>query len=298
MEQKGNSACGAACVALAGILWGILGLFVRALGDSGLTPFDVVGVRALVAAGALLLFLLAADRRALLVRPRDLWCFLGTGLCSIVFFNYCYFTAVRMMSLASAAVLLYTAPAFVMLLSSALFGERLTRRRLAALLCTFLGCASVTGVFGAQQSLTLAGVLIGLGAGLGYALYTIFGRYALARGYQAPTITFYTFLIAAVVSSVLVGGWSQVGGVIKKGGSQVVLCMLALGVLSTVMAFLFYTIGLTKMESSYASVIASIEPVTASILGAVLYREKLSIWTIAGIALVLGAILIVNLTDL
>lgn len=74
--------------------------------------------------------------------------------------------------------------------------------------------------------------------------------------------------------------------------------MLALGVLSTVMAFLFYTIGLTKMESSYASVIASIEPVTASILGAVLYREKLSIWTIAGIALVLGAILIVNLTDL
>jgi len=52
------------------------------------------------------------------------------------------------------------------------------------------------------------------------------------------------------------------------------------------------------MESSYASVIASIEPVTASILGAVLYREKLSIWTIAGIALVLGAILIVNLTDL
>ena len=298
MEQKGNSACGAACVALAGILWGILGLFVRALGDSGLTPFDVVGVRALVAAGALLLFLLATDRRALLVRPRDLWCFLGTGLCSIVFFNYCYFTAVRMMSLASAAVLLYTAPAFVMLLSSALFGERLTRRRLAALLCTFLGCASVTGVFGAQQSLTLAGVLIGLGAGLGYALYTIFGRYALARGYQAPTITFYTFLIAAVVSSVLVGGWSQVGGVIKKGGSQVVLCMLALGVLSTVMAFLFYTIGLTKMESSYASVIASIEPVTASILGAVLYREKLSIWTIAGIALVLGAILIVNLTDL
>ena len=198
MEQKRNSACGAACVALAGILWGILGLFVRALGDSGLTPFDVVGVRALVAAGALLLFLLATDRRALLVRPRDLWCFLGTGLCSIVFFNYCYFTAVRMMSLASAAVLLYTAPAFVMLLSSALFGERLTRRRIAALLCTFLGCASVTGVFGAQQSLTLAGVLIGLGAGLGYALYTIFGRYALARGYQAPTITFYTFLIAAL----------------------------------------------------------------------------------------------------
>lgn len=284
MEQKGNSACGAACVALAGILWGILGLFVRALGDSGLTPFDVVGVRALVAAGALLLFLLATDRRALLVRPRDLWCFLGTGLCSIVFFNYCYFTAVRMMSLASAAVLLYTAPAFVMLLSSALFGERLTRRRIAALLCTFLGCASVTDVFGAQQSLTLAGVLIGLGAGLGYALYTIFGRYALARGYQAPTITFYTFLIAALCVC-LADGTARLRA--AAAAPEALALMLALGLVSTVAPFLLYTIGLRTLSGARASIIASIEPATAALLGIVLYGEQPGFGTLLGLLLVL-----------
>ena len=275
MEQKGNSACGAACVALAGILWGILGLFVRALGDSGLTPFDVVGVRALVAAGALLLFLLATDRRALLVRPRDLWCFLGTGLCSIVFFNYCYFTAVRMMSLASAAVLLYTAP---------LFGERLTRRRIAALLCTFLGCASVTGVFGAQQSLTLAGVLIGLGAGLGYALYTIFGRYALARGYQAPTITFYTFLIAALCVC-LADGTARLRA--AAAAPEALALMLALGLVSTVAPFLLYTIGLRTLSGARASIIASIEPVTAALLGIALYGEQPGFGTLLGLLLVL-----------
>ena len=284
MEQKGNSACGAACVALAGILWGILGLFVRALGDSGLTPFDVVGVRALVAAGALLLFLLATDRRALLVWPRDLWCFLGTGLCSIVFFNYCYFTAVRMMSLASAAVLLYTAPAFVMLLSSALFGERLTRRRIAALLCTFLGCASVTGVFGAQQSLTLAGVLIGLGAGLGYALYTIFGRYALARGYQAPTITFYTFLIAALCVC-LADGTARLRA--AAAAPEALALMLALGLVSTVAPFLLYTIGLRTLSGARASIIASIEPVTAAFLGIALYGEQPGVGPLLGLLLVL-----------
>ena len=284
MEQKGNSACGAACVALAGILWGILGLFVRALGDSGLTPFDVVGVRALVAAGALLLFLLATDRRALLVRPRDLWCFLGTGLCSIVFFNYCYFTAVRMMSLASAAVLLYTAPAFVMVLSSALFGERLTRRRIAALLCTFRGCASVTGVFGAQQSLTLAGILIGLGAGLGYALYTIFGRYALARGYQAPTITFYTFLIAALCVC-LADGTARLRA--AAAAPEALALMLALGLVSTVAPFLLYTIGLRTLSGARASIIASIEPVTAALLGIALYGEQPGFGTLLGLLLVL-----------
>ncbi len=284
MEQKRNSAFGAACVALAGILWGILGLFVRALGDSGLTPFDVVGVRALVAAGALLLFLLATDRRALLVRPRDLWCFLGTGLCSIVFFNYCYFTAVRMMSLASAAVLLYTAPAFVMLLSSALFGERLTRCRLAALLCTFLGCASVTGVLGAQQSLTPAGILVGLGAGLGYALYTIFGRFALARGYQAPTITFYTFLIAALCVC-LADGTARLRA--AAAAPEALALMLALGLVSTVAPFLLYTIGLRTLSGARASIIASIEPVTAALFGIAFYGEQPGFGTLLGLLLVL-----------
>ena len=115
MNQE--AALGAFCVAGAGVLWGVLGLFVRALGESGLLPLDVVGVRAIVTALALLIFLLVRSPGQLVVRLRDVWCFVGTGICSIVFFNLCYFTAVRMMSLASAAVLLYTAPAFVMVLS-------------------------------------------------------------------------------------------------------------------------------------------------------------------------------------
>ena len=97
---------GALCVSLAGILWGIIGLFVRALGDAHLTSMDIVGARAIVAAGLLFVLLALFDRKSLHLRPRDVWCFLGTGIGSIVFFNYCYFTAVQMMSLASAAVLL------------------------------------------------------------------------------------------------------------------------------------------------------------------------------------------------
>lgn len=56
MNQE--AALGAFCVAGAGVLWGVLGLFVRALGESGLLPLDVVGVRAIVTALALLIFLL------------------------------------------------------------------------------------------------------------------------------------------------------------------------------------------------------------------------------------------------
>ena len=286
MEQKGNSACGAACVALAGILWGILGLFVRALGDSGLTPFDVVGVRALVAAGALLLFLLATDRRALLVRPRDLWCFLGTGLCSIVFFNYCYFTAVRMMSLASAAVLLYTAPAFVMVLTRVFFGEAFTRRKLCSLVLTFFGCVLVTGVLGSETPLSVAGILFGLGSGLGYGLYTIFGKFAMDRGYSAQGITFYTFLVAAIAASAMNG----TGAIFAAAQTSALPYMLGLGALSTVLPFLLYTLGLRTLSGSRASILASIEPVTAAILGIAAYGETMQPMTLAGVILVLVGI--------
>ncbi len=136
------------------------------------------------------------------VRLRDFWCFLGTGIGSIVFFNYCYFTAVRMMSLAAAAVLLYTAPAFVMLMSAVLFREKMTGRRVLSVLLTFAGCAFVTGFAG--SGISASGILVGLGAGFGYALYTIFGHYAIERGYDSLTITFYTFLVAAVTSLFMV----------------------------------------------------------------------------------------------
>ena len=101
-------------VILAGILWGSMGIFVRKFEKCGLESLDIVAVRAIATTCILFFFLLFYNRSLLKIKFKDLWCFLGTGLLSIVFFNYCYFRAITMTSLSVAAVLLYTAPAFVM----------------------------------------------------------------------------------------------------------------------------------------------------------------------------------------
>ena len=106
-------------VILAGIFWGSMGIFVRKFEECGLGSLDIVAIRAITTMCILFLFLLFYNRSLLRIKLRDLWCFLGTGLLSIVFFNYCYFRAITMTSLSVAAVLLYTAPAFVMVLSPA-----------------------------------------------------------------------------------------------------------------------------------------------------------------------------------
>ena len=114
------------CVLLAGIFWGSMGLFVRQLNAAGLYAIDVMQLRVLASAIFVGLYLLLFDRQKLRLRPRDIWCFAGSGICSLMLFSWCYFTGMQAASLAVMAVLLYTAPVFVMLMSIVFFREKLT----------------------------------------------------------------------------------------------------------------------------------------------------------------------------
>lgn len=281
-------------IILAGILWGCMGLFVRRLNALGLVSMQVVELRALVTSVVMFLVLFIGKRELLRIRLRDLWCFLGTGLCSIVFFNFCYFKAIELTSLSVAAVLMYTAPVLVMIFSFFLFHEKFTGRKVLALVMTFAGCVLVTGVLDQQNMVSPMGILTGLGAGLGYALYSIFGRYALERGYQSFTITFYTFFIAFIGTLFL----TDIRPVMHVACQDMpsILISLGLGVICTVFPFLLYTLGLSYVENSKASIFASVEPVTATLLGAVVYQEKLSVSGTLGVVLVIVALIICGKT--
>ncbi|MGN0321939.1 MAG: DMT family transporter [Oliverpabstia sp.] len=282
-------------ILLSGILWGCLGVFVRNLNSQGLFSMQIVFLRAIVACGFMGLVLVLSDRKLFVVCFKDIWCFIGTGICSIVFFNYCYFKAISMISLSIAAVLLYTAPAMVMVMSYFLFKEQFTKRKVTALILTFIGCGLVTGVITNPGNITPAGVLTGLGAGFGYALYSIFGRYAIQKGYHTMTITFYTFLIAAAATFFFVDV-PQIYTTVTQSRETFWFC-IALGILCTVLPYLIYTLGLQYVDNSKASIIASVEPVTAAVVGILLFGEKMDIAELSGMMLVLLSLLICNRKD-
>ena len=269
-----------------GMLWGCMGIFVRVLGTIGLTAMPVVFLRTLVTAVCMLVILLLYDRRLLKIHIKDLWCFLGTGIGSIVFFNFCYFRTVTLTSMSVAAVLLYTAPAIVTVLSCLLFHERFTVKKLLSLGLTFAGCVLVTGVLSDCAAVSMQGLFLGLGAGLGYALYSIFGRFALNRGYHSLTVTCYTFIVAAITTGCMTDTRVVLGTAFQSAHYGMIT--LLLGLCCTVLPYMMYTMGLRYVENSLASVIASVEPVTATILGMVLYQEKLTAGGAFGILLVIG----------
>ena len=281
-------------VLLAGILWGCIGIFVRHYTALGLEPMQTVVIRIVIAAVLFSLFVLIYDRKLFKIKLKDLWIFLGSGIISVGVFTYCYFTSMKLSSLSVAAVLLYTAPAFVMLFSLIFFKEKLTVPKVISLILAVLGCAMTTGVIGGQLNVTLAGFLFGLGSGICYALYSIFSRFALNRGYQPFTITLYTFIFAAI-ASVAVTDVRPVWRIVTADwGSAGYAVLFAL--VSCVLPYTLYTLGLKYIASSTASIIATVEPVVATVVGAVIFSEPLAVpFGYLGVALVFLSVVLINI---
>lgn len=271
-------------------LWGLIALFFKFLSACGFSPLQVVTLRVLVAALLMTAIILKIDPGLLKIRWRDSWLFIGTGLLSLVFFNYCYFRAIDGSSISIAVLLLYTAPVFVMLLSLILFGEKFTGRKMLALLATFCGCGLITGIFASKLALTAEAFAFGLASGFGYALYSIFGKLALRR-YSTLTITAYTFYFATLGALpladpqqlfTLLADWRAAAGA------------LAIALICTVAPYLLYTRGLQDVDAGQASILATLEPLVAAAIGIFVFGEEVTAAKILGMALILASIFILN----
>lgn len=272
----------------AGVSWGIISLFLKPLLNGGFTQIQTVCVRCLTAAAALLIVMTVSDRKAFKIKMRDLWCFFGTGIVSMMFFSVSYFYSMTYNGVCIAVILLYTSPVFVMLFSRILFKEKITAIKITAIALTVTGCVFASGA-GSAQSLTLKGFVLGICSGLGYALYSIFSRFALNRGYKSITISFYTFLICGL-ACLPFAGISEFSGLLNN--SKNTLYALGLGLVCCVLPYMLYTKGLEKVENSKASVIVAVEPVVASVIGIAVYHENLTALKLLGIILVLSAVFI------
>ena len=275
-------------VLLGASLWGLIGLFTRPLYETGLAPINVVAVRNFGGLLVLVAIFAVKDRSVFRIKAKHLPIFFGTGIISVLLFTVCYFNCQKLASLAVSAILLYLAPTFVVVMSAILWKDKLTVNKLLALVLALLGCALVSGVVGGDLTVTLKGFLFGIGSAFFYALYSIFGRYALAH-YHPYTVTLWTFVFAGC-GALLFADIPTLAATLCDGKN--ILTALGLVVVSTVLPYIFYTEGLSGMESGAASIIASVEPVVAALVGIFVYREEMSIWVALGVVCVLGGVVL------
>ena len=292
MDKLTHQKIGPILIIIAASFWGCMGIFVRALGEFGFSAIQIVSIRISLAALFFSLILFIKNRAGFRISLRDIPLFLGLGIGSILLFTVCYFSAITIMPLSTAAILLYTSPIWIMLMSAVLFHEKITSRKIIALALAFAGCVLVSGFSG--DGITATGLLFGLGSSIGYGLYSILGTVAL-RKYSPYTVTTYTFLIAAI------GSWfiNHPADMLSKFSNAtdfngLVLLSLLTALLTAVIPFLLYTLGLRNVEASKAGILATVEPMVATIVGITYFSEALTLLSGLGIFLILSAVVILN----
>ena len=280
-----KSRLGDASVLLAAAMWGCIGLFTRAMQAAGFTTVQTVAVRAIITFLLTAVIILIVNPKLFKINPRDLWMFFGTGILSFLFFNGCYMSSISENSLSVACILLYTAPIWVASLSIPLFKEKMTSQKTIAFVLAFGGCIMIC--CSNTLKLTKIGLVFGLCSGLGYALYSIFGKYAAAK-YNSLTITFYTFLFGSLGALPLCDVPNLLPLVSNFKGA---LLSVGVAMVCTVLPYLLYTYGLSKTGASKASVIAVFEPAVASTVGVLFFDESLGVLGFGGLILVMAGLI-------
>lgn len=276
---------------LAGVLWGIISIFLRTLTAAGFSSLQVMLFRAILSGAMLFVFLLIKDKSLLKIQFRDIWMFIGTGVISLTFFSLCYFKTILEIGTSIAVILLYTSPIFILIISAVLFKEKITGKKIVALVLTFAGCIFVSGIAGGGQ-ISAKGFLIGLCAGLGYALYSIFSRYALKK-YDSLTVTFYTFIFSGLSLIPFV----HIEQIPQYLNGKTWIFAIGISLLCTVLPYIFYTYGLSGLETGKAAILVTVEPLVGTLVGFLLWGEPVSVVKILGIVLIFASIIILGMPE-
>jgi drug/metabolite transporter, DME family len=281
---------GALAVATAAIMWGSLGIFAKILYAEGVSFEALVAFRAGVGWVAVVLFVLVTGgARSLRVPGRDLAFLVPLGLVGIGFFYLLYFYTVQESTVGTAAILLYSSPAFVVVLARLFLKEALNAAKVLALFLTMGGIFLVAGAYDpANLEVGPTVLLTGLLSGLTYGLYSIFGRPVAGRLGPSVILSYALFFGAVLLVVAALPTLDTLAGL--SLGSYAILLMLA--VVHTTLAFALYTFGLGRLGAGRAAIVATVEPVVAGALGTMLLGEDLSAPKVVGAVLVIsGAVL-------
>lgn len=281
-------------------MWGTIGIFFTILHFVfGMSALSIGFLRA----GFALLFLVIAlmfFKRDALRLPRHLLIpYILFGLFGVAFFYVLNTEAVILTNVATASVLLYTAPVYVTLFAWRLWGEPLTLRKIAAVIAAFIGCALVARAYDPDAlQLNGIGVLVAAASGLTYALFTIFSKYFSTRASPWTTVTYslvFGTLFLLPLQFIRIPGLGEAGYEVLLSEPLAWLALLGLCLGPTLGSYALYNAGLRTVPAGVASVIATIEPVVAGVAGFVIFGQILEPLQIVGAVIIICAALSLTL---
>lgn len=271
-------------VVTAATCWGMIGIFSSIAFSEGLAPLEVAFWRAFIA--WFFFGCQAILRKETRLDKKDLPLLTVFSLMGISLFYFVYLIAVKTGGAAFASVLLYTAPAWVVICSFFIYREKLTAAKVLAVILVILGVFLISksgGNSAATVSLGAVAIISGLAAGFCYSLYYTIGKY-FSKKYSPANFFLYVLPIGALGLLPFVD--------FAHKTLEAWLALLGVAFISTFIANYCYYQGLKRLEAGRASIVATLEPVVAAVAAYFILGEYFTVAGYLGVTLILVAVIL------
>ncbi len=273
-------------VALSAASFGALPIFIKIAYASGAEPVAVLALRFTFA--ALLMSAIMLTKGLRWPRGRNLLTLACMGGLGYVGQSFCFFSALNYASAGLISLLLYLYPALVTVLGAIFLRQHLTRIQLGAVVAALAGTALTIG---GDTTGSLQGVVLGISAALIYSIYILVGSRMMRAEGALPAATV-VMLSAAVVFAVM----AAIRAPTLPGSASGWLAVVAIALISTVIAMVSFFVGLARLGASDAATISTLEPLVTVILASVFLGEPITPIKLIGGSIILTALVVLART--
>jgi len=291
LEKHWAGKLGYLYVFFAAFFWATSGTVSKFLFHTGISPFQLVQLRTTIAAFFLFMWLAISKRMLLRMEKRDVVYFLFLGsILAVSQFTYLY--TISKIQVAVAILLQYMAPVFVVIYSVVFSRNKIAFVTLLALAGAMTGCYIMVGAY-SMDILTMnrIGIISGLASAITFAAYTVRSEVGMDR-YAPWTVVFYALLFAAVAWNIF---HPPLSAFVQPHSLLDWVFILFIGIFGTILPFGFYNKGIRLIQSTRASITATMEPVLAGVIAYFFLNESLEALQLVGIVLVIGSILLLQI---
>ena len=278
-------------VALSALLFAVSGTASKFLFHQGVTPYQLVQIRTVLASAVLLAWLAFVNPASLKIPVRSLprFVILGFVLGATMF---TYFFAISKIQVAAAILLQYQSPVLVAAYALLFTRERHSTATLAAIVGSGIGCYLAVGAYTLDLlSMNKAGIIGGLSAAAFLACYTILSESAL-RSFRPWTVLFYASLFSAVACNTLL---TPLEGLTRSYSTVQWFWILFISVAGTAVSLGLYNKGLRLIRSTHASITATLQPISAAVIAFLFLDEIMMPWQLVGVGLVVASIVVLQM---
>jgi len=285
MEERS----GYALIFIASMLWGTMSVLAKLAFSFGIDPIVLTGFRQLISFLILGFILLVINKRAFSFSRKDVFTFLVLGVFGVGIQRITYLTAVNITTASMATLLFFTYPIFVTIYSVLIFKEKISYKVVISTILTFIGVAFTVKAYDISAlKINSLGILAGILSSILFSAYFILAK-KLREKYQNWTITLYGDGIGAVILvPTIISSTSE----ISEFGLELWILIITIALVSSLLAYSFYSKALKYVKPSQGSILSVMEPLTAVSLSIIFLSERFEILQVIGIALAILGVLI------